>query len=184
MARPTLIGELARQHGLRGTPNYKTTEPQDVRTLPVVDNTLPVGKNVRTSIDCYVSGQYVQSSGKVIEVKQRYTIFIGYNKETVVATMADVRNRVISDFDARYGGTFNITSIVIPDLPAIPDAPSADPEQMYQGSGLWRREVIPPYEKERLEISTEKIRATVNIKNIRERYRMARNDDDRYSYRR
>lgn len=182
MARTTVIGDLARTSGLRGSPQHKVAEPEDVKTVPVVDNTSPVGRNIRTSIDCYVSGQYVQSGGKTIEVKQRYTIFVGYNKETLTATMAQIRDRVANDFSDRYGGTFNITTIYVPDLAVPADAPrGAEPEQMYQGSGLWRREVIPPYEKARLEIATERLKADINIKNIRERYRMDRTD--RYKYR-
>jgi hypothetical protein len=169
MVGTTVIGELARSPGFKGTANHKMAEPNDVRTLPPVDNTLPVGRNVRTSIDCYVSGQYVQKNGKIIEVKQRYTIFIGYNEQTLVQTMNDVRNRILSDFDGRYGKAFNVNNVYVPELSA--PVPYADPEQMYAGSGLWRREVIPPHERMRYDISTEHLKAATNIKNIRERYK-------------
>lgn len=174
MARLTTIGELAKSPGFKGTPQNKLAEPDGVRTIPVIDNTLPVGKNMRTSIDCYVSGQYIQPNGKVIEVRQRYTIFVGYHRETQAQTMAEVRNRIISDFDARYGGTFNVSTVHVPDIPAAPVAAGPEDEQLYQGSGLWRREVMPPYEKERFDIATEKIKAATNIKNLRDRYRFRR----------
>jgi hypothetical protein len=169
------ISEIADTTGWKGGGGTKYAEPAQVRTLPVVDNSHPYASNVRTSVDCYVSGSYITKNGRAFEVTQRYTIFISYNKETQAQTMNQVRQRIVGDFQAKYGRTFNVTNVYIPQLP-IPKVdvlpglkPGGDiPMEMYFGSGFFRN--MSRYERLRSEVGTEKIKAKTNIQSVRKRY--------------
>jgi hypothetical protein len=172
------IRQLANEVGFKGTPNHRIAEPSSVRTLPVIDNSVPTQSNVRTSVDCYVSGQYVQKNGKVTEVTQRYTIFVAYSNQTQMQTMQQVRDRIISDFEAKYGKTFNVTNTFVPGLP-VPqkDLPGTGaggvaPLEMYRGSDMFRE--MTRHERARYDIGTQKKQATVNIGNIKTRYGVKR----------
>lgn len=165
----SIISDLARNVGFRGTGQRRFAEPNAIRTLPTIDNGSPQrSKNVTTSIDCYVSGQYLQRTGKVIEVSQRYTIFIKYTAETQVATMKQLRDRIMSDFQERYGTSFNITTVHVPDIPAAPEVLPVDDMQMYGGSTLFRE--MTRYEKYRYDVGTEKAKERYNVESIRKRY--------------
>ncbi len=173
------IQEIANTVGFRGTPNHRIAEPSTVHTLPVVDNALPTQSNVRTSVDCYVSGQYVHRTGKVIEVTQRYTIFVSYAKGTQMQTMNQVRDRISSDFQAKYGTSFNITNAFVPGLP-VPRSKEiegigrgvAEPLEMYRGSEMFRD--MTRHERARYEIGTQKEMARTNIESIKDRYGLKR----------
>lgn len=174
---PTTIGELAKQVGFKGTPQHRMAEPSSVRTLPVIDNASPLASNIRTSVDCYVSGQYVQRDGKVIEVTQRYTIFVAYHKETQFATMQQVRDRIINDFEAKYGKTFNVTNVYVPQLPVpkekeVEGVGRGGELRFYEGSDLFKQ--MTKYEKARYEIGTQRQIASTNISSIRKRYGLKR----------
>lgn len=170
------IGEIANTIGWRsGTPNAKRAEPSAVRTLPVVDNTNRFSSNVRTSVDCYVSGEYVQRNGKSFTVTQRYTIYVGYTKDTQAATMSQVRDRIASDFQAKYGRTFTITDVSVPSMPVPKDAvvPGVGagqdiPMELYMGSQFFKQ--MHGFQRMRYEIGTERTKADMNIKSIRSRY--------------
>lgn len=172
---PTTIGELAKQVGFKGSMQHRMAEPSSVRTLPVIDNSSPVASNIRTSVDCYVSGQYVQRNGHVIEVMQRYSIFVAYHKETQLATMNQVRDRIIMDFEEKYGTTFNVSNVHVPQLP-VPKSESirgigkgsVGDLSFYEGSDLFRQ--MTSYEKMRHEIGTQREMARTNIGSIRQRY--------------
>ena len=174
----TTIQELARSVGFKGNPRHRTAEPGQIQTVQPVDNSLPTQSNVRTSVDCYVSGQYVQRNGNVIEVTQRYTIFVAYSRNTQLQTMRQVNDRIIQDFEARYGGSFNVTTVHVPDLPIPRDElPGVDPggvapAELYRGTELFRQ--MTRYERARLEIGTERTKARVNIGSIRKRYGLSR----------
>ena len=173
------IAEIAQTQGWRGTPNHKISEPSHVSTLPVIDNSVPYQSNVRTSVDCYVSGSYVTRNGKTFEVTQRYTIFVAYSRETQAATMTQVRARIVDDFQAKYGRTFNVTNAFVPGLPV----PKADtfggippggvaPLELYKGTDMFKS--MMAYEKARFEVAGEHLKAKTNIQSIRQRYKMKR----------
>lgn len=174
----TTIQELARSVGFRGPSKRRTAEPGNIQTVQPVDNSLPTQSNVRTSVDCYVAGQYVQRNGNVIEVTQRYTIFVAYSRSTQAQTMRQVNDRIIQDFEARYGGTFNVTTVHVPDLPVprdeLPGTPPGGiaPIEMYGGTGMFRS--MTKYERARTEIGTERTKARINIGSIRKRYGLSR----------
>jgi len=175
----TQIGEIAQTVGFTGgTPSHRLAEPSSVQTLPVIDNSLPNQPNVRTSVDCYVSGQYVQRNGKVMEVTQRYTIYVAYAHSTQMQTMSQVRDRIVGDFEARYGRTFNVTNAFVPGLPVPkPQVPGVAPGQtvpmeLYGGTDMFRE--MSRYEKARYEVGGEHLKEETNIRNIRKRYGLKR----------
>jgi len=159
------ISEIARSVGWRGDRSHKQAEPSQITTLPVVDKTDPVRKNIRTSIDCYVSGTYIGKKGQQFEIKQRYTIFVSYSKGTQYEAMQEVRNVVASDFSRKYGQTFNVRDIFIPNLTTPMD--EAAPMEMYGGSRTFKGR-FP--ERAKFSIENERIAAKTNIANIRRRY--------------
>jgi hypothetical protein len=171
----TTIQELAKTTGFRGPANHKFAEPGGIRTLPIIDNSVPTRSNIRTSVDCYVSGQYLQKNGNVIEVTQRYTIFVSYSHDTQMQTMSQVRERIIQDFESRYGKEFNVTTVFVPDLPVPPPklpgvgAGEIAPLEMYRGSDLFKQ--ITAYEKLRYDVGTENVKSRINIDSLRDRYR-------------
>jgi len=164
------ISELASTAPFKGTSNHKISEPQTVQTLPVIDNALPRQATVRTSVDCYVSGQYVQRSGKVLEVTQRYTIYVAYSSSTQLQTMNEVRARIVGDFEAKYGRTFNVTNAFVPVMPVPnPDVrEGVSPMEMYRGTDMFKE--ITRYEKMRYDIGGEQLKEETNIRSIRKRY--------------
>ena len=163
------------QTGLvRGTASHKLIDAGAPASLPIIDNAMPGQSPVRTSIDCYVSGQYVGKGGKIIEVTQRYTIFVSYSKSTQLQTMNEARGRIIADFESRYGKTFNISTVYLPTLP-VPLTGTLPPEikdaaQFYGGSEMFR--AMTRWEKTRYDIGTQREMAKVNIESIRKRYKM------------
>jgi len=171
----TSITDLANQVGFKGTPSHRTAEPK-MAVLQSVNNSVPNQSNITTSVDCYVSGQYVQRNGKVIEVTQRYQIFVSYGQATQFATMDQVRNRIIQDFEGKYGKSFNVVNTHVPTLPVPtkPVLPGTTPGQsgdieMYAGSGLFRD--MTEFEKTRYDIKTQRVQSQTNIESIKDRYK-------------
>ena len=164
------IRDLAQQVGWRGPAMHRTAEPSGISTLPVIDNASRISNrgNMRTSIDCYVSGQYVQRNGKVMEVTQRYTMFVAYDGESQQATMTQVRDQIMKDFQEKYGRTFNVTNVWVQPLGAPVETRSMDPEQYYGGTPQFKE--MTKYEKYRYEIGTQKEISKTNIQSIRKRY--------------
>lgn len=171
---PISIKEIANQTGFRGPISHRRAEPMDVRTLPVIDNADSFNKSVRTSVDCYVSGQYVQRNGRVLEVTQRYTVYVSYTKESQYGTMQQVRDRIARDFQEKYGNNFNISNIYVPTLPVPVGGIEKEPgeEQMYGGSRMFRD--MTKFEKARYDIGTERLKAGINIESIKKRYGLKR----------
>lgn len=169
------IKEIAQSSGWQGSIGRKYAEPGTVRTLPVIDNTDPTSANVRTSIDCYVAGQYVGKGGKSFDIKQRYTIFISYGQRTQMQTMSQVRSAISSDFSDKYGAQFNISSVYVPALIApmqkVPGVPKggSQPIEFYLGSGNFRR--MTSHERLRYDLGTERVRHDTTVRDIRDRYR-------------
>lgn len=171
---PTSIKEIADQVGFKGPMSHRRAEPQEVRNLPVIDNSDSFNKSIRTSVDCYVAGTYTQRNGRVMEVTQRYTIYVGYTSETQNITMTQVRDRIARDFQEKYGNNFNISNIYVPSLP-IPVADQRKvpgDEQMYGGTEMFRE--MTRFEKARYDIGTERLKADRNIESIKKRYGLRR----------
>lgn len=169
---PKSVKEIAQQVGFKGPAHHRRAEPVEERNLPVIDNSDNFNQVMRTSIDCYVAGQYTQRDGRMLEVTQRYTIFVAYTSQTQQQTMTQVRDKLAQDFQEKYGGTFNISNIYVPMLSA--PAPSVEPgaEQMYGGSDMFRE--MTRFEKARYDIGTERLKADTNIESIKKRYGLRR----------
>ena len=178
MAGNNIMRELASSVGFKGTPQNKLAEPSINRQLPVIDNSDPSLHNVRTSIDVYVSGQYLGPGGKTVEVIQRYTVFAAYSKRTQHQTMQQVREQVLQDFQAKYGSHFNISNIRLSggatplDQAALdgagPAGGGAAPEQFYLGSGVFSS--MTRTDRERFDIGSQSSIARKNVGSIRKRY--------------
>lgn len=163
------IAELAKSTGFKGTPSHRIAEPGAVESLAPIDNSNRSGRgNIRTSVDCYVSGQYVAKGGKLFEVQQRYTVFVSYSQDSQLETMKTVRDRITSDFQAKYGRTFNVTSVYVQPLPLAPDPASAQAQTVYGGSRLFKE--MTRESRARYEIETQRLQAKTNIGSIRGRY--------------
>ena len=171
--------ELATTVGFKGgTQNHKIAEPGINRQLPVIDQSDPTLPNVRTSVDVYVSGQYLGPKGKTVEVVQRYTIFVSYSKRTQQQAMQQVREQALSDFQSKYGSYFNVSNVRVSDGPspmdqaamqgAMPQGAGPAPAQFYWGSGIFRD--MTRSEKERYDIGTQKSIARENIGSIKKRF--------------
>lgn len=163
----SVIGDVSRSVGWRGDRSNKMAEPGSITSLPVIDNSVPTKQNIRTSIDCYVTGTYVGKKGQMFTVKQRYTIFLSYGRDTQFQTLQQTRSVIVSDFGSRYGGVFNVRDVFIPDL-KVP-AGEAEPLQMYGGSTVFKGR-FP--NRAKYEIDTERSIAGTNIGNIRRRYNL------------
>ena len=167
------IRDLAQTVGFRGPSNRRTAEPSSIKSLTPIDNEVPGEATIRTSVDCYVSGQYVHKRGKTVEVTQRYTIWVTYSSSTQLQTMNQARDRIMMDFQQRYGGTFNISNVFVAQIPVpmnikeLPK-PDAEPMEMYGGSAMFRS--MTRAERARYEIGTQRTQSRLNIQSIKKRY--------------
>ena len=167
------IRELASSGLFRGTTQHRVAEPSVHRQLTPIDNAEPTGPNIRTSVDVYVSGQYLGKKGKIVEIIQRYSVYVAYGRNTQARTMSQVRETVLNDFQSEYGGQFNVSNVRIGDLPfpraegvVMPD--EVAPMEFYVGSGAFRDATRT--QRIRWEIGSQKNIARTNIGSIRRRY--------------
>lgn len=98
-----------------GGKRHRFAEAIDIDQSKVLDFSDPNTNNISTSIDCYVSGHYVDRNGNVLEVKQRYTVYISYHKESLTQAIAALRQRILDDFQNKYPG-MKIDDTFIPEL--------------------------------------------------------------------
>ena len=160
------IRYLAEQATSKGSSDrHRIFEPQQIGNLKPVDHSIPGMKNVSTSIDCYVYGQYVVRGGKTIDVHQRYTIFVTYNAQTHPDAMKELRETVLADFQTRYGSAFNITNVEIPPLPVPVKERKADSAVFYRGTDMFRS--MTAHERARYDIKSQRDIAAKNIDSIR-----------------
>lgn len=165
------VGEIASSTGFRGNGRRRTAEPPTISGAPI-DNVTGGGPVVSTSVDMYVSGQYVGSKGQQLEVFQRYQVFVRYDQSTQRMTMQQLRDQIMHDFSTRYG-EFNISAVFVPDI-AAPPAPAQD-EGFYRGRGVWEGRTSAsgrPVARARYELDTIKRTYELNTKSIRRRYKL------------
>jgi hypothetical protein len=110
-----------------------------------------------------------------LAVTQRYTIWVAYSKQTQAATMKQVHNRIVTDFQQRYGAAFNVSNVFVPDLPVpkradFEEKAGAQPMELYRGSEMFR--AMTRHEKARYEITGQRTQARLNIKSIKDRYKI------------
>jgi hypothetical protein len=184
MAAANAIRDIASTSGFHGGSNFRQAEPAPERNLSSIDNSTPGAPNVNTSVDCYVSGEYPGKNGKTLAVRQRYTIFVSYSRQTQAQTLNDVRGEILKHFQSKYGSSFNVTDIdvnargmPIPMANAVgqmfgnTDAEPGmiAPAEFYWGSGTFRN--MTRFERARFDISTQRKIADINVKSIKERYK-------------
>lgn len=123
---------------ISGGKRHRFAEAVEIDKSSVLDYSDPLKNNVSTSIDCYVSGHYMDRKGNVLEVKQRYTVYVQYTKDTIVQAINGVRKRILDDFQSKYHG-MKIDEVFIPELikPLGADQISED-EGFYYGSKLFK----------------------------------------------
>ena len=129
------------------------------------------GPTVNTSIDCYVTGIYMGPKGQSISIKQRYTVFVSYTKNTQLSAMNKIRAQIIQDFEMNFP-QFKVSDIFIPEtsLP-IPPSPSDvgdDMDTFYRGSELFKR--ISSVDVGQFRVETEKAIFNSRVKQIKRKY--------------
>ena len=105
-----------------------------------------------------------------MEVKQRYTIYVSYNRDTMQQAMTEVRSRVVNDFSGNFP-EFRISDVFIPDQKFIQPMGSGgltEDVQFYQGSEMFKN-------MSRIDVAQYKIQMEgdiykANVKNIKKRY--------------
>ena len=160
------LSEIFKRHKFTGP---KSNRVANIDQEAVLDYSEPNKANISTSVDCYVSGQYV-SSNSILEVNFRFTIYVKYSANTVDEALAGVRWRVEQDFQREFPG-FELTSVIIPkERFIIPTAKGAmtEDEFFYYGSNLYKQ--ITQMEKARFDMRVHKDIYEKNTDIVKERY--------------
>ena len=134
------ITELAKDQGFSGSKFHRFAELRTSKQY-TVDESSSFQNNIQTSVDCYVSGTYIGSDGNTIEVKQRYTIYVSYSKDTQRIAMQKVRNMIIQDFEREFA-QFHVTDVFIPEAKFIIPLGAegkAESAEFYFGSDLFKK---------------------------------------------
>jgi len=153
---------------ISGGKHHRFAEAISIDQSKVIDKSDPNKNNVSSSIDCYVSGHYTDKNGNVLEVKQRYTIYISYHKDSVNDVMTAVRTRILDDFQKKYPGmTVDDTFIPEPIRPLGRDGFKED-EGFYYGSKLFKS--LTKSQKLDIDLKTAADMYKRNIGTIRDRY--------------
>jgi len=105
-------------------------------SLPEIDYSDPKEKKITTTIDCYVTGHYLTTKGKIFTIRQRYSITISYSNSTIVETMARIKNLLMQKFQ-EDNPSFDIDEVFIP--PLTPEFKTvAEPRYVYRGGRIFR----------------------------------------------
>ncbi len=144
-----------------------------IQRLPEQDFSEEGERSIETTVDCYVTGSYVdQQKGKVFQIRQRYSIDITYSNSSLVRSTNFVRQEIIRRFE-QDNDNFSINEVIIPDLRKIvPEAP--DPILFTGGSRIWKR--ITRVEEGKLALRREKDIYKSRARRLIERYGLKRRD--------
>ena len=107
-------------------------------TLPPMDYSSDREKTITTTIDCFVTGQYVDNRGKLFTIRERYKISVSYSNSTIIETMMRVRQMLIMKF-TEENPSFSVSEVFVPDL--YPDMTSRrlmQPIFSYKGGKIWK----------------------------------------------
>lgn len=127
---------------------------------------------ITTTIDCYVSGTYVTSKGKVFSIRERFSITVTYSNSTIIETMARVRELLISKFE-QENPEFKISDIFIPELrPEMKRIP--EPTFVYRGGKVFR--YMTRLQEGRLVLGTERDIYKSRARRIIEKYGLKRRE--------
>lgn len=124
---------------ISGGKRHRFAEAIEIDKAHVLDYSSTVKNNVSTSVDCYVSGHYVDRQGNMLEVKQRYTIYVRYGQDTFNQALASIRQQILNDFQKKYPG-LTLDEVFVPNL-IIPkgDEGLTEDELFYYGSKEFKK---------------------------------------------
>jgi hypothetical protein len=123
---------------ISGGRKHRFAEAVQIDRSKVLDFSDSKENNISTSVDCYVSGHYVDGKGNVLEVKQRYTVFLAYSGSSLQLAMGSLKQRILDDFQNKYPG-MNIDEVFIPKMIApIGDEGVTEDLTFYFGSQMFR----------------------------------------------
>jgi hypothetical protein len=161
------IQEIA--HSFRGTRFHKTADLQSAQQYSI-DHSGGRKNSIYTSVDCYVSGTYTDKEGKTLEVIQRYTVYVAYNRDTQMTAMNETRQRIMQDFERNFPWA-RVSDVFIPEakfIKPLGDGAMVQDEGFYYGSSLFRD--MSRIDVARYKMSTERDIYKTNIKGIKRRY--------------
>lgn len=170
----SIIGNFASKNQLKGEKSHRVAEPDVVSDLSL-DFSSKTASNVQTNVDCYVSGTYITSSGDSVEIIQRYSVFITYNRDTLDQALSAVRQNIMDDFNKKYGDDFEIGVVnveppkkpISDDIEGISKGKVEDLE-MYSGSDMFRE--ITNYEEYIIQRRAEREKYEFNRDRIKREY--------------
>jgi hypothetical protein len=126
--------EMYSWSGPKKAPYGELIRPSDVE----LDYADPSETPITTTIDCFITGTYIDQKGKMFTIRQRYSVTITYSSSTVVQAMARIRDRLIQKFQAE-NESFMVGDIFIPELQReVPFKTTPEPIYTYRGGKLWR----------------------------------------------
>lgn len=165
----TSISEISRTATFSGNRFHKYAD-LGLNNNFSIDHSGGTKNSVYTSVDCYISGTYMGSDGKTMEIKQRYTVYVSYNRETQRTAMDDVRKRIMIDFSSNFP-QFRISDVFIPDakfIAPLGDGGRIEDAYFYYGSNLFKG--LSRLDVARYKLQTEKNIYKTNVRNIKKQY--------------
>jgi hypothetical protein len=163
------ISEIADIHKLTGSRFHKFAD-LGINSKHQVDLSGGKKNSVYTSVDCYVSGTYTGNDGKSMEIKQRYTVYVAYNRDTQMQAMTQVKQQIMDDFNREFP-VFRIADVFIPEAKFIKPLGSdglVEDASFYQGSDMFK--AMSRIDVAQYKMQVEKDIYNRNIKNIKKRY--------------
>jgi hypothetical protein len=119
--------------GWQGKQN-KEAESLQSQQLNSVENYNPNERTISTTIDCYVTGEYIGSDGKSIKIRQRYSIPIKYSRSTLNEVMQELRQKIQDEFAKNYP-ELPITEVFVP---LLTPQTAYETISFYRGSKYWK----------------------------------------------
>lgn len=165
----TSIADISKDHGWKGQKFHKFSD-LGVNSRYSIDHSGGKKNSVYTSIDCYVSGSYIGRDGQSLEIKQRYTVYVSYNRETQRVAMNEVKQKIIDDFSMNFP-QFRVSDVFIPDakfITPLGDDGIVENAEFYQGSNLFK--AMSRIDVAQYKIAMEKNIYKNNVNNIKKRY--------------
>jgi hypothetical protein len=163
------ISEIADIHKFTGSRYHKFAD-LGVDQKQQVDLSGGAKNSVYTSIDCYVSGTYTGNDGKSMEIKQRYTVYVAYNRDTQMQAMNRVKQQIMDHFNQNFP-QFRIADVFIPEAKFIKPLGSdslVEDASFYKGSEMFK--AMSRIDVAHYRMQVEKDIYTRNIKGIKKRY--------------
>jgi hypothetical protein len=161
------FSEIFRKYRFSGGRNSRFSDQPEKEI--VLDYSEPNERKMALSLDCYVSGQYVDKKGNSVEVKFRFNVYVRYSASTMQNAMSGLRGRLMEEFKREFPGFEPTTVFVEPDKWRVPVAPTAAQEVgFYEGGELYKK--LTGMQIARYEIATRKDIYDSSVSMIKKRY--------------